>query len=57
MAGATVTGGELWMAEPHNNQPQERGDQVEGALLGAGFEEDDRRKDDDMGQMTTGRAL
>ncbi len=51
--------GDAGTAEPHikHTQPQERGDKVERAVLGAGFEDDDGRKDTDTGQMTTGRAL
>ncbi len=59
-AGAERSGGscgEAGTAEPHNNQPQERGDEVEAAVLGEGFEDDDGKNNNNTGQMTTGWAL
>ncbi len=59
-AGAERSGigcGEAGTAEPHNNQPWERGDKVEAAVLGAGFEDNDGRNNNNTGQMTTERAL
>jgi hypothetical protein len=49
--------GEVGTAEPHNNQPRERVDEVEAAVLGVGFKDDDGRNNDNTEQMTTGQAL
>ena len=45
------------MDEPHKNEPQERGDKVELVVLGARFEDDNGRNNNDTGQMMTGQAL
>jgi hypothetical protein len=45
------------MAEPYNNQPQERGDKVEAAVLRAGFDDDDGSNNNNTGKMKTGQEL